>query len=169
VTVSKIKSLNVEFHFIIFFSKNLHSAVSFVHMHIVGKVNARILVHAWWEIESVCVFVCVCKYMKLFSTDIQINCLLWTMQISKIRSPVVNFINVKCANFMYKSLFSSNVLALNELSYKKCACKMLMKLTQGKTPKKCFKRFLRIFQFHFNKNVSLNSSFYDVYHHIHIF
>ncbi len=45
--------------------------------------------------------------------------------------PSVNFINVKRTNFTYESLFSSYVLALNELSYKKRACKMLMKLTTG--------------------------------------
>jgi len=32
--------------------------------------------------------------------------------------PAVNFINVKCTNFTYESLFSSYVLALNKLSYK---------------------------------------------------
>ncbi len=42
---------------------------------------------------------------------------------------VVNFINVKRANFTYESLFSSYVLALNELLYKKRTCKTLMKLT----------------------------------------
>jgi len=45
------------------------------------------------------------------------------------KQPFVNFINVKHANFTYESLFSSYVLALNELSYKKRAHKMLMKLT----------------------------------------
>jgi len=43
----------------------------------------------------------------------------------------VNFINIKCTNFTYESLFSSYVLALNELSYKKYACKTLMKLTSS--------------------------------------
>jgi len=42
---------------------------------------------------------------------------------------VVNFINLKCANFTYESLFSSYVLALNELLYEKHARNMLMKLT----------------------------------------
>jgi len=42
---------------------------------------------------------------------------------------VVNFINVKRANFTYKSLFSSYVWALNKFSYEKCARKTLMKLT----------------------------------------
>jgi len=46
-------------------------------------------------------------------------------------TPVVNFINVKCANFTYKSFFSSYILALNKLLYKKRARKMLMKLTPG--------------------------------------
>ena len=44
-------------------------------------------------------------------------------------TPAVNFINIKCANFTYKSLFSSYVLALNEFLYKKCAQITLMKLT----------------------------------------
>ena len=35
--------------------------------------------------------------------------------------PAVNFINVKRARFSYKRLFSSYVLALNKLSYKKFA------------------------------------------------
>jgi len=52
-------------------------------------------------------------------------------KILMISTPVVNFINVKCANFTYKSLFSSYVLALNELSYEKFVRKMLMKLTLG--------------------------------------
>ncbi len=43
----------------------------------------------------------------------------------------VNIINVKRTNFAYKRLFSSYVLALNELSYEKHARKMLMKLTVG--------------------------------------
>jgi hypothetical protein len=42
---------------------------------------------------------------------------------------VVDFINVKRAKFTYKSLFSSYVLALNELSYEKRTHKTLMKLT----------------------------------------
>jgi len=44
----------------------------------------------------------------------------------------VNFINVKCAHFLYKRLFSSYVLALNELLYEKCVHLMLMKLTAGR-------------------------------------
>jgi len=55
----------------------------------------------------------------------------------------VNYVNVICAPFSYESLFSSYVLALNELSYKKCARKTLMKLTQGwrresASTEKCF-------------------------------
>ncbi len=42
---------------------------------------------------------------------------------------VVNFINLKRANYTYKSIFYSYVLALNKLSYKKRAHKMFMKLT----------------------------------------
>jgi len=38
-------------------------------------------------------------------------------------SPVVNFINVKRANFTYESLFSSYVLALKKLSYEKSSRK----------------------------------------------
>ncbi len=44
-----------------------------------------------------------------------------------------NFINVLRARFLYKSLFYAQRLALNEFSYKKCACKMLMKLTLQST------------------------------------
>jgi len=43
-------------------------------------------------------------------------------------TPMVNFINVKRANFR-ESLFSSYVLALNELLYEKRLRKILMKLT----------------------------------------
>jgi len=43
----------------------------------------------------------------------------------------VNFINIKCAHFLYERLFSSYVLALNKLSYKKIARLTLMKLTAG--------------------------------------
>ncbi len=43
----------------------------------------------------------------------------------------VNFINVKRAHFLYECLFSSYILALNELSYKKFARLTLMKLTAG--------------------------------------
>jgi hypothetical protein len=43
----------------------------------------------------------------------------------------VNFINVLRARFLNKILFSSNVLALNKLSYEKHVRKMLMKLTVG--------------------------------------
>ncbi len=46
-------------------------------------------------------------------------------------TPVVNFINVKHANFIYQSLFSSDILAMNELWYEKRARIMLMKLTPG--------------------------------------
>jgi hypothetical protein len=45
------------------------------------------------------------------------------------RRPGVNFINVKRAHFSYERLFSSYVLALNELSYEKFARLTLMKLT----------------------------------------
>jgi hypothetical protein len=45
--------------------------------------------------------------------------------------PVVNFINVNRANFTSESIFSSYVLALNKLSNKYGARKMLMKLTPG--------------------------------------
>jgi hypothetical protein len=45
--------------------------------------------------------------------------------------PGVNFVNVLRVPFSYESLFSSYVLALNELSYKKRTRKMLMKLTPG--------------------------------------
>jgi len=41
----------------------------------------------------------------------------------------VNFINVKRAHFLYERLFSSYVLALNELSYEKFVRLTLMKLT----------------------------------------
>ena len=44
-------------------------------------------------------------------------------------TPVVNFINVKGANFTYESLFSSYILALNKHLYKKHVRKTLMKLT----------------------------------------
>jgi len=43
--------------------------------------------------------------------------------------PVVNFINVKRANFSYKLCFSSYVLALAKKSYEKIVRKTLMKLT----------------------------------------
>ena len=43
----------------------------------------------------------------------------------------VNFINVQHTGFLYKRLFSSYVLALNELSYKKFACLKLMISTPG--------------------------------------
>jgi len=45
------------------------------------------------------------------------------------KSFAVNFINILHARFLYERLFSSYILALNELSYKKRASKMLMKLT----------------------------------------
>jgi hypothetical protein len=45
----------------------------------------------------------------------------------------VNFIDVKRAHFSYKRLFSSYILALNELSYKKFVGLTLMKLTEGMT------------------------------------
>ncbi len=41
----------------------------------------------------------------------------------------VNFINIKRTNFTYKCLFSSYVLALNELSCEKRVRKTLLKLT----------------------------------------
>jgi len=44
----------------------------------------------------------------------------------------VKFINVKRAHFSYKRLFSSYVLTLNKLSYKKFARLTLMKLTVGR-------------------------------------
>ncbi len=47
----------------------------------------------------------------------------------KIVSPIVNFINVLRENFMYESLFSRYVLALNKLLYEKHARKTLMKFT----------------------------------------
>ncbi len=45
---------------------------------------------------------------------------------------LVNVIDIKRTNFMHESLFSSYILALNELSYEKRARKTLMKLTPGK-------------------------------------
>ena len=44
----------------------------------------------------------------------------------------VYFINVLRTNFLYKRHFSSYVLALKELSYKKFARLTLMKLTAGR-------------------------------------
>jgi len=44
----------------------------------------------------------------------------------------VNFINVKRAHFLYERLFSSYVLALNELSYEKFVRLTLMKLMAGR-------------------------------------
>jgi len=53
-------------------------------------------------------------------------------------TPGVNFINILLACFSYASaffakteLFSSYILAKKALSYEKCACKMLVKLTPG--------------------------------------
>jgi hypothetical protein len=43
----------------------------------------------------------------------------------------VNFINILCAHFLYENLFSAKSLALNKISYEKCANKMLMKLISG--------------------------------------
>jgi len=51
------------------------------------------------------------------------------IQETNTKRTVVNFINVKRANFTYESLFSSYVLALNELSYERLVGKSLMKLT----------------------------------------
>jgi hypothetical protein len=48
-----------------------------------------------------------------------------------VLTPCVNFINVLHARFLYERLFSSYVLALNKLSYKKRAHKTMMKLTQA--------------------------------------
>jgi hypothetical protein len=45
---------------------------------------------------------------------------------------MVNFTNVKRANFPFESLFSAKSLALNKLSYEKHARKTLMKLTPEK-------------------------------------
>jgi len=49
----------------------------------------------------------------------------------KFATSGVNFINVLRTHFSYEHLFSSYVLALNELSYEKFASLMLMKLTAG--------------------------------------
>ncbi len=64
---------------------------------------------------------------------------LWQSSCRTVQShsAAVNFINDKCANFTYKSLFSSYILALNELSYEKHARKMLTKLT----PEQLLRRF----------------------------
>jgi len=64
----------------------------------------------------------------------------WNSRREGDRKPVVNFINVKFANCMYKSLFSSYVLALNKLSYVKCARKTLMKLTTDRVRLRLWKR-----------------------------
>jgi len=48
----------------------------------------------------------------------------------------VDFINIKRAPFSYKRLFSSYVLALNELSYEKFPRLTLMKLTVGREEKR---------------------------------
>jgi len=50
-----------------------------------------------------------------------------------MKSEGVNFINIKCAHFLYERLFSSYVLALNKLLYKKFPRLTLMKLTEGLT------------------------------------
>jgi len=44
-------------------------------------------------------------------------------------TPGVNFINILRTHFLYKRRFSSYILALNKLLYKKFACLTLMKLT----------------------------------------
>ncbi len=48
---------------------------------------------------------------------------------SPLKTTGVNFINILHARFCTKVLFSSYVLAKKALSYEKCTCKMLMKLT----------------------------------------
>ncbi len=50
-------------------------------------------------------------------------------------SPVVN---VKRTNFTYEPLYSSYILALNKLLYKKCVQKTLMKLSPGVDSTKIF-------------------------------
>jgi len=60
-----------------------------------------------------------------------------TKDPSDLSNPVhtgVNFSNVKRSHFSYERLFSSYVLALNELSYEKFARLTLMKLTAGRCP-----------------------------------
>jgi len=65
---------------------------------------------------------------------------------------VVNFINVKRVNFTYGSLFSSYVLALNKLSYKKCVSKTLMKLTPEMNVEN------KMFSMHFSTKFSIKYS-----------
>jgi len=51
--------------------------------------------------------------------------------LEKEADKVCNFTNVKRTHISYKRLFSSYILALNKLSYKKFARLTFMKLTEG--------------------------------------
>ncbi len=53
------------------------------------------------------------------------------VNLKRLRPTGVNFVNIICAPFLYESLFSSYVLALNKLSYEKRARKTFMKFTPG--------------------------------------
>jgi len=62
------------------------------------------------------------------------NTICLTCILSYPNCPSVNFINVNRARFSYEWLFSSYILALNELSYEKSARLTLMKLTASYDP-----------------------------------
>ncbi len=67
-------------------------------------------------------------------------------------SPEVNFINVKRANFTYERLFSSFVLALNELLYKKCAQKNVDEIEPSF---QLFEIHFQIYAFRYWRNINI--------------
>jgi len=80
---------------------------------------------------------------SLFNRHFHFNCLstqtqrsletdtLCSISLFTSSTTCVNFINILHAHFSYEYLFSAKSLALNKLSYKKRAHKMLMKSTEG--------------------------------------
>jgi len=69
--------------------------------------------------------------LSVFSASLVMLLNKLTYLLLLLYKPGVYFTNLKCANFTYERLFSSYVLALNELSYEKHEQKTLMKLSPG--------------------------------------
>jgi len=82
------------------------------------------------------------RYWQQLNWSFALLCVIAAHKTLVNLTPGVNFIKVKGENFMYKRLFSSYILALNELLYEKRAQKMLMKLTPW-VSWKCAYFFLR--------------------------
>ncbi len=105
---------------------NIFTALKIKKTHCVFFAQVKRILHVWKMEMSRNFPILFVKYLSSFCRWEMTK---WSPKNWREHRAGVNFINVKHANFTYKRLFSSYVLALNELSYKKHPQKTLTKLS----------------------------------------